>query len=88
MVMNNMAETVVHRSSAKELEQETAALEAAPKMAQHAIVNSKKYIERAQSSGVPQEASMCGRTFLFAAYNLSAINSVRPCSFERGHLGS
>ncbi|KLO19404.1 hypothetical protein SCHPADRAFT_865317 [Schizopora paradoxa] len=76
MVMNNMSETVVHRSSAKELEKETAALEAASKMAHHAIVNSKKYLERAQSSNCLQEAGLCGRTFLFAAYNLAAINSL------------
>lgn len=84
MVMNNMSETVVHRSSAKTIKNETASLEAAARMAQHAIVNSKKFVERAQSSNALEEANLCARTFLFAAYNLAVINSVR--TMESVHI--
>ncbi len=83
MVMNNMSETVVHRSSEKKAEMETASLEAAARMAQHAVVNSKKFIDRAQSSNTLQEANLCARTFLFAAYNLTVINSVRTIPSSR-----
>ncbi|KLO19403.1 hypothetical protein SCHPADRAFT_935459 [Schizopora paradoxa] len=75
MVCNNAAETAVELSR-ENIENKTTILEMGAKMASQATINCHQLLHLGKSSTVLREASLCGRAFLLAAYNLSVINSL------------
>lgn len=65
---------VYHRS--EKIEDKTEILQWMREAAPDAISWCQSVLKVAQSHGVLQQASLCGKTFLLAAYNLTVVNSV------------